>query len=528
MTRSSPTRPIRPELAPRPGAQRGPSPRGRRLLDGAHTAVLPRVRSGDASDWGPPKVQRAVRQMARRHASWRPGLWSIAGWFLVILFVTGWFALATHGPLGWPVTIMWTWPTLSTILGIFGIVRTRRYLRRNRRLLEDDEVFICHDQLIVVVPTIGRHDTYPALDRSVRSYVDGLPACFPRLRIDVIVEEDCEAYYDIAQLARSSPYIRVVVVPKRYITPNGTRFKARANHFSHELRIAEGEARDDVWVLHMDDDTGVGLDTGIAMAQFIEKQRWAGVDAKHLAQGILTYPRENAVNRLTWLADAVRPADDISRFSLFTGSGRPLAGLHGELLLVRASIEAGIGWDFGPAAIVEDAQLALTFCRLHPGRSAWFQGRCYGASPATVRDFIKQRERWAWGLVALAFNRTLPLRHRALLGYSVMSWIAGPLQHVVVVLAVGFLIGNINTTPVSLFILPAWALNMAYTVWMYREGLKINAMVSHTGRRKWWERFAVILLIPLFALIEGIGGFLGLLRFIRRAENKFVVIAKPA
>jgi hypothetical protein len=63
---------------------------------------------------------------------------------------------------------------------------------------------------------------------------------------------------------------------------------------------------------------------------------------------------------------------------------------------------------------------------------------------------------------------------------------------------------------------------------MYREGLKINAMVSHSGRRKWWERIAVVVLIPLFALIEGLGGFLGLIRFARRAENKFVVIAKPA
>ena len=65
----------------------------------------------------------------------------------------------------------------------------------------------------------------------------------------------------------------------------------------------------------MDDDTGVGPDTASALAQFINRQRRARPDdAKHMAQGILTYPRENAVNMLTWLADAVRPADDIARF----------------------------------------------------------------------------------------------------------------------------------------------------------------------------------------------------------------------
>lgn len=272
-------------------------------------------------------------------------------------------------------------------------------------------------------------------------------------------------------------------MPKSYQTPNGTRFKARANHYSHELRIAEREAREDVWVLHMDDDTGLALDSAIAMAQFIEKQRWAGKDAKHLAQGILTYPRENAVNYFTWLADAIRPADDVARFSAFTGNGQPMLGLHGELLLVRASIEATIGWDFGPKAIVEDAQLALKFCEMYKGRSAWFHGRCYGASPATIRDFIEQRERWAWGLLGLAFNRSVPRRYRMLVMYCVFSWVIGPLQNVFMVLAVGLLLGNMNTSPVTLALLPIWAFNFAFTIWQY------------------WAR---------------------------RAENKFVVIAKPA
>jgi hypothetical protein len=38
---------------------------------------------------------------------------------------------------------------------------------------------------------------------------------------------------------------------------------------------------------------------------------------------------------------------------------------------------------------------------------------------------------------------------------------------------------------------------------------------------------AVILLIPFFAMIEGLGGLRGFLKFARHAENKFIVIAKP-
>ena len=59
-------------------------------------------------------------------------------------------------------------------------------------------------------------------------------------------------------------------MPRRYRTPNGTNFKARANHYAHVLRTGQREDSDDIWVLHMDDDTGVGPDTAIAMARFID------------------------------------------------------------------------------------------------------------------------------------------------------------------------------------------------------------------------------------------------------------------
>ncbi|WP_344571115.1 glycosyltransferase family 2 protein [Kitasatospora viridis] len=430
------------------------------------------------------------------------------------------------GLIGWITTVVWTLPTLASAVGLLGALLTSRRMRRQRHWGKPQRAE--DDTLLVVVPTIGRHDTYPALERAVLSYAKYLPGFFPHLRIDIITEEGCEAQPDIDALALTDPVFRVVVVPRDYRTPNGTRFKARANNYSHELRIAEGEAVDDVWVLHMDDDTGVGADTAAAMARFINAQRRAGADAKHLAQGVLTYPRELAVNRMTWLADSVRPSCDITLFAVMTGSGTPYAGLHGELLLIRSSIEATIGWDFGPKAIVEDAQLALHFCARYKGRSDWFSGACYGASPATMQDLMKQRERWAWGLIALAFNRTVPLKSRLLLMYNVTAWTLGLFQHVGIILALGALLGDLNTSPFTRVILPLWAMNVASGVWMYWEGLKLNVTVSADARRAWWEPIAVVGLIPFFSLYEGLAVFRGFLRFLRGTENKFVVIAKPA
>ncbi|MGI5240866.1 glycosyltransferase family 2 protein [Dactylosporangium sp. CA-139066] len=464
----------------------------------------------------------------RRIARWRPAYLPLILAYLVVVASDFWSNGPTPGTLGWPLTILWSWPLFTTLTGIVGIRRTRQALRRSAERWSGKGITTSDELLIVAVPTVGRHDTFPALERSVRSFLAYLPPCFPHLRIDIVVDEGCEAFADIAALASGSEAIRLITVPESYSTPNGTRFKARATHYLHELRIHEDEARDDVWVLHMDDDTGVGPDTALAMARFIAEQAEAGDDGKHLAQGILTYPREYARNRLTWLADAARPAEDVGRFSAWTGGGTPRAGVHGELLLVRASIEAAIGWDFGPRTLVEDAQFALYFSARYPGRSAWVAGRCYGASPATVHDFFRQRERWSWGLAALVFNRSLQLRNRVLLGYSVLSWVVGPIQNVGIVMLLGVLIADPNTSPVAAWVIPFWALNMAYVVWMYWEGLRVNAEVSADGRRRWWELVAVVLLIPVFGLLEGVPGLRGFMKFARREENRFAVIAKPS
>lgn len=454
----------------------------------------------------------------------RPGTASFVVAFLVALGVSSWawyHQSGTPGTLSWVTTLLWTLPTTASLVGIAGALRTVRRLRAGRSALPPPPVRDA--MLLVVVPTIGRHSTYPALARVVRSYVDNLPTYFPRMRVDVVVEQGCEALRQIRGLA--GPRVRIVVVPAAYQTPHGTRFKARANHYAHEMRIREREARPDVWVLHMDDDTGVDVHTGAEMARFVHAQR--GPDARHLAQGVLTYPREHGARRLLWLADAVRPGCDISVFALTTGTGTPRAGLHGELLLVRASIEATIGWDFGPRAIVEDAQFALMFADRYPGRSDWFAGRSLGAAPAGVVDLVRQRERWAWGLLELSVNGAVPLRHRLLLLHNMVIWACGPLQHVAVILAAGLLLGDVDTLPVTALLLPVWALNIAYQVWSYWEGLRLNARASADGRRHWWEPLAVIVLMPLFSLWEAAGVLCGVIRFVRHGETTFTVIAKP-
>jgi egghead protein (zeste-white 4 protein) len=460
-----------------------------------------------------------------RRQDWRPGWLSYCVAYSILLLAASWFHVATArpGPMGWYVTVVWTIPLIVTIQGLIGAVTA---FRQRTHGLADLEPMPVDELLIVLVPTIARENTYAALERVVQSFCTCLPRYFRNFRIDVIVDEGAEAEDKVAELASLNSAVRIVAVPRYYSTPKGTRFKARANHYAHMKRLKEGEARRDVWLLHMDDDTGVGSDTVESLALFIDQQKSNADGGLHLGQGVLAFPREYARNRLVWLADSVRPGCDISVFAASTGTGTPRAGLHGELLLVRASIEAEIGWDFGPMTLVEDAHFALSFCAAYPGRSGWFPGLSYGASPATVSDFLKQRERWVWGLLQLITHTSVPLRARSLLAVNIAIWACAPAANPGFLLLVGLALGDTDTTPPSTTVVILWTLNLSFYVWLYWEGLKINAVASSDSGRRWWEPVALIVLGPVFAIGECVGIVMGLFRFLIGSDAHFTVIAK--
>jgi beta-1,4-mannosyltransferase len=427
-------------------------------------------------------------------------------------------------PLTILTTIVWTVPVLVVVQGLVGLFVT---LRRTCPAPPREVPTSVDNLLIVVIPSVARKDTLAGLTRVVRSCCEHLATAFPQLRVDVVVDEGCAGADDVAKLASTDRRIRVITVPDGYRTPKGTRFKARANQYAHELRGRDGEARDDVWVLHMDDDTGVGADTAEALARFVSARRRVGTDSVHLTQGVLTYPRELAANRYTWFADALRSACDVTIFAASTGLGSPRNGLHGELLCVRASVEAEIGWDFGPTSIVEDAEFALRFCERFPGGSEWLPGRAYGASPATVGAFVRQRERWVRGMLELAGRRVVPLRQRILMLHNVCVWLFAPIAHPLTVLVLAVLLRDADTLPATAALLPVWTLNMAFWLYLYWEGLRLNALSSASPRRRLSELLAVVVLMPVFAALESAGVVRGVFAALRGGDLSFTVIPKP-
>jgi beta-1,4-mannosyltransferase len=419
------------------------------------------------------------------------------------------------GPLNFYLTVAWSLFLPLVVIGVLGAIAIRR--RRTSRFRGT-----VPNRVIFLIPTVARRDVLPALHRVVDSILLFAPRNLSDFRIDLVADQGSDGIPELREVYRRHPHVRLTIVPASYRTPSGAIHKARATHYALLVRDARGESTPDTFVYHLDDDTGVGPDTVASIAEFIAKDE----GTYDLAQGVLAFPHHLAASRFCAYADSIRPGDDLTRFRFFTGIlGKPLGGLHGEHLLVRASVESEIGWDFADTK-VEDAHFAMRFAaRGH--RSTALDSCSYGASPSNVRDLITQRRRWASGLIQLVFDRTIPRRMKPALAYSVFVWITGLFYHPALVLAVAFMIGpGANTSPVVAAVVPIWAVSLAFILTQYLEGLRVNLATTQGKRRRF---LSALLMVPgfyVFTVVEAYAAAMGLKDAIA-GRRDFQVISKP-
>ena len=419
-------------------------------------------------------------------------------------------------PFNLYLTVVWTAYLPFAVIGMAGAFGTGM-------LKPTKPLKMVEKRVVFMVPTVARHDTVPALKRVINSILLCAPKHLLNFTIHIITEEGAEGLPSLQKSYRDHSLVEFLVVPSWYKTQNGTKYKARANQYALEYRKATEQNTSDVFIYHGDDDTGVGPDTIWSIAKFINHDE----NKFDLAQGVLTYPFQLSTSWFCKFADSVRPADDLTRFHFFTGMlGRPLVGLHGEHLLVRASIEEKIGWDFGETVKVEDAYFGLFFSLRYRQRSTFLASCSYGASPASISDLIKQRRRWAAGLFGLLLDPQVPAYVKFPLFYSVLNWSIGLSQHIGVVLFIAYCLGSTNTSPAFTIFIFLWCVSYSYYIWLYVEGLRINLEASQAKRWKFFVYpFIVVLLMPIFSLIETWAAVLGLSDFLQKKKG-FEVISK--
>jgi hypothetical protein len=303
--------------------------------------------------------------------------------------------------------------------------------------------------------------------------------------------------------------VRVIKVPNDFSTINNTKFKARALQYTKLLRSLY--ARKDVWIYFMDEESVVGEDTILGIIDFIENNRG------EIGQGLIVYSNLYGKNLVTSLADSLRSAGDVSLyyFQIMIGF---VPWMHGSHVLMRADVEASIGWDFG-ITWGEDSLFGLEAQR-KGYRISWLKGRLYEQSPFTIRDFMKQRRRWVFHSLDVLKRRKTSIKVKASYLYSLLVWSSGLPNLVITILS----IVSKTVFPFNEFLILLTAPVLTSLISSYTVGLYLNTQPLGLPLRKLvlYSIFAVI----VGSILEGIAVWYAVLSSIRMKEIGFEVVKK--
>lgn len=313
--------------------------------------------------------------------------------------------------------------------------------------------------------------------------------------------------------------LTVHVVPKDYVTPNRSKYKARALHYSTEVSTLPPDA----WVFHCDEESQVtpGLIGGIRDAVDEEEMRAAAGELPRIGQGTILYTRNLRSHPVMTLADSLRTGDDITRFATQFRSGMMFCGMHGSFILCRSDIECQVSFDVGPeGSITEDAWWAYEQSA-HGVSFRWVDGYLLEQSPEHWKDFAKQRRRWYSGLWKVALYAPASAWARTALIAFLVTWLVS---------SIGGLYTFVNlftglTTPLPAQIVGG--LVFSWYVNTYVTGLWIALRSMPAELRPSRSRCAAlyvsqVLLMPVFGSLEAAGVLLA----ITKPETGFHVIKK--
>ncbi|MEM0001674.1 MAG: glycosyltransferase family 2 protein [Desulfurococcaceae archaeon] len=273
--------------------------------------------------------------------------------------------------------------------------------------------------------------------------------------------------------------VKLIEVPSNY--RRDLIGKGRALQYFVDCCVDENK-----WYVFIDDDNLILDDSFLYEIPFYEKEGYVA------ANGVLV-PRPGRSN-VAYVMDWIRFMDDILLYRFFTGLlGKPLLGLHGDLLIAKGKVLKEIG--FNRKTLTEDFEFASELVK--KGYKTWQSATKVSIkSPNSVKDLVLQRGRWFKGLV-----------------YGIRRCPIG--MKIIVILrsftfSVGFLLLMIFLPLVSYigllwFILPSGIYYMStYTYGVYKS-----------------KKPYLIFLLPFFGIIEATSRLYGFI-----SVNGYIVIDK--
>jgi egghead protein (zeste-white 4 protein) len=309
------------------------------------------------------------------------------------------------------------------------------------------------------------------------------------------------------------PAVNAIVVPEDYDTMNGATHKARALHYALTVSPVPNTA----WIFHLDEESHVTEGLIVGIRQAVTEEEASGT--LRIGQGLITYHRDLATNRVYSMADSIRVGDDLGRFHLQYRLHKILFGMHGSFLLVRSDIEKQVDFDFPPeACTTEDTTWALRQMA-RGNRFRWVEGTVVEQSPGTFRDFVRQRRRWFTGMWWAARMTPVPARYRRSLWFAMFLWTVGWTGFAYSMLHI---LSGVAVPPVLAItgdaIFAVYLTNYLLGLWVSlstREGMRALRRAGYF--------VAQAVLIPVFTVIEASAVVYSLLK----PERRFHVVHKP-
>lgn len=353
------------------------------------------------------------------------------------------------------VAIHWGIISCYTIVGIVGFLL---YNHTKKSLVEEQNVELC-------IVSKASEDVEEQLFYNIAWYHSKM---FPEYRINIIVDDGCHSLLRLKAVAEENKSLSLIVVPKSY------KIRAIAKGRAMQYFI-ETSIDDDRWYVFIDDDNRI-LDR-----KFLKEIPYYNARGYGAGNGILM-PRSSG-NNITFVADHLRYSDDITLFRFCSGLCKtPLNGFHGELLISKGRNLREISFD--RKTVTEDFSYAreLTKRKIKIWQSAT---KTSIFSPVSVRDFLKQRNRWYRGISRDVLHSNWKMK--LFVGIRVIDWKIG-------------IIGSWFIFPLWFFMpIPLWliAFNLIGSFYYY-----ISYVYGVSKLKSPLEYLTGIVCIPLYSIME--------------------------
>lgn len=228
------------------------------------------------------------------------------------------------------------------------------------------------EEVEIVIVSKADHRVKNSLLESIRYHVKKYG------RIIVVVDEGAP----LIDMIRKIKGVELVIVPSKY--RRDLVGKGRALQYFVDCCV-----NPDKWYVFIDDDNLILDDSFLYEIPVYDKEGYVA------ANGILV-PRPGS-STIAFVMDWIRFMDDILIYRFFTGLlGKPLIGLHGDLLIVKGRVLKEIG--FNRRTLTEDFEFASELIKR--GYKTWQSAtRVSIKSPNNLKDLMLQRGRWFKGIV---------------------------------------------------------------------------------------------------------------------------------